>query len=841
MKRFSALLSLSFLLLAACGGNQPRNGGLPPSTITVNTSLSPQVPSIPDPDGGPARPLASVKDQGGAQADFVANEVLVLSDDTARVEALAARYNGRIVRTVSVEGAPKLHLVRLNPSQGDAAQLARDLRQLVPDARSDLEVSSQEALNLLATVAREGVSQNLPIAPNFVLYPQGIAEGRTSEGANTFVGETEPYRGDAFSWPYMNTGSPQNIGVGEAWRLLQAAGKLSNRVKIAIIDGGFERDFPDYPDARSFYGTGGWGTQNFHSCRGNPCPWHGTQVTQAAMAKLDNSFGVAGPAGPVAELMAVQTPGGDLFQILEFIGSLIGGLAAERPRIINMSGAASIPAVWGEGLKLLIKPILDAVLSFPYRPLLIASAGNAGVNVDAEDEFLGIRWEGALWVPCELDGVICVGGMRWNATERDGYSNYGTKADSQSVDIYGPFTVWASAIGERARELGEDVNGYYRVRRVHGTSFSAPFVAGVAALIIAANPALSAAQVEEILLSTAHVGGVHPHGGHQRRVNALGAVQRALGANVPPFVRFDAPREGEAHSWRRPLRLVATAYDPDTPGNPSVSFSSSLDGPLGSGTRFPDQPAFYLDTTALRPGNHRLTATATSGGQQTSSSVNITIRNDPPTVRISAPSPTDTLCTGSPVVFEAQVSDPNNPSSHHFPVGGVTWWQGSTLIGSGFSVSRSFSSPGTYTITVRATDDAPAPHTLFAEESITINVVNCTNLPPTASITDPSSDLTVVASGSDSNGQYHTVNLTGTASDPEGASLIIEWYTDRGDLQPGGPASGKQLLGTGLSLSSVRLYAQCGGPGGRHTITLEVDDGTHRVIRSRIINVVPLC
>src|SRR6185295_14282437 len=63
---------------------------------------------------------------------------------------------------------------------------------------------------------------------------------------------------------------------------------------------------------------------------------------------------------------------------------------------------------------------------------------------------------------------------------------------------------------------------------------AAPFVAGVAALVMAANPALSGAEVEQILVATAHPS---PDSTVRRYVNAFGAVNQALGGSpvcLPP-------------------------------------------------------------------------------------------------------------------------------------------------------------------------------------------------------------------------------------------------------------------------------------------------------------------
>src|SRR5690606_9955707 len=115
-----------------------------------------------------------------------------------------------------------------------------------------------------------------------------------------------------------------------------------------------------------------------------------------------------------------------------------------------------------------------------------------------------------------------VGGMRANSTMRAGDSNYG----ADQVDIFAPFTLW----------LGPDPSAPDNTARaLNGTSCSSPFTAGVAALIWAANPSLSADQVEHALLTTAHV---NSDSQVRRHVNAFAAVKSVLG-NVPPVVTLN--------------------------------------------------------------------------------------------------------------------------------------------------------------------------------------------------------------------------------------------------------------------------------------------------------------
>src|SRR5438034_4763118 len=83
-----------------------------------------------------------------------------------------------------------------------------------------------------------------------------------------------------------------------------------------------------------------------------------------------------------------------------------------------------------------------------------------------------------------------------------------------------------------------------------GTSFSAPIVAGAAALVISANPALSAAQVQDILKQNADDLGAKgwdtSYG--SGRLNVYKAVRAALGSSgtdtTAPVVTISSPANG---------------------------------------------------------------------------------------------------------------------------------------------------------------------------------------------------------------------------------------------------------------------------------------------------------
>jgi len=785
---YGLLLAVMAVLLTAC----PPRQVLAPPTITVDPTVTPATAELPGFDGVTPRPLASITDEKGNQADFVANELWLSTDDAQQLQDFLNRWQGVVLlekkaSDLGVSNLPTQYLVRVDVSAADTSKLSEDLRALDPNSRGSHRVSSAGALGLLAASASEAAS-GMKLGVNWVSQGQAVFLDRvTTEAASGPSISGTPYDPNPFTWPTHSMGSTQDIGVAEAWRFLEVAGKLGNKVKLAILDMGFS------PDADT---PSGWtaisnvpfknpiGTANLLNC-GGPCPWHGTNVMSAAMAVPDNAFGAAGAAGPIAKPVLVFT----LYDFFTSIAAL-GKARVAGAKIANMSYSARVPAA----LSFSVLPFEVATVAFRASGMLLfAAAGNDGQNVDAEDCFI-FCWEEAWHTPCENDGVICVGGLRWDSKNKAPGSNYGP----EEVDIYAPYTMW----------LGPDP-GAGGVQAKNGTSFSSPFAAGVAALIWAANPSLSAGQVENILFNTAHSS---PDSRVNRYVNARDAVASALG-DAPPFVEIIGPSDGSSFS-RLGSNVFFTANAEDLEdGTPAVSWSSSRDGPIGTGTSF--------SRNDLSLGSHLITATASdSASHTTSDSVNITIVNDPPQVNIIRPTLTS-FCTAESITFGANVIDINQ-SGATLPDGSVSWRVGSSApFATGKEVTHSFTAAGTFTVTVKAIDDQGA----FDEDSIAISTTVCTNNPPSVSITKPAADtgtgnLDFQYDGFDSvKGMwFKDVDLQGTATDVEdgtlsGASLV--WTTDRSDIQ-------SAALGTGNSLT-VRLFSNvCTGVW--HEVTLSATD-----------------
>ena len=192
-------------------------------------------------------------------------------------------------------------------------------------------MSSGDGLELLAAAADEA-AKGLTIGINWIAEPQQFLDRVATEGASTATDwSTNP-----FDLRYMKYGDGLSIGVTDAWRDLEIAKRLGNRVRIGVIDGGFAPS-TDFSGAS----TGADGVTNNLQCGGgNPCPWHGTGTASVAAGVADNSFGVAGTAGPIGDLRMIQQGDGMWDNIDAVYDAFENGA-----RVINMSFGMEVDAL----------------------------------------------------------------------------------------------------------------------------------------------------------------------------------------------------------------------------------------------------------------------------------------------------------------------------------------------------------------------------------------------------------------------------------------------------------------------------------------------------------------
>ncbi|MBI5489853.1 MAG: S8/S53 family peptidase [Deltaproteobacteria bacterium] len=750
-------------LLPACGtsgggGADTGEDPLPLPSFTADPSVVPPAAELPGFEDGAARPVAALADDKGHQAEFVANELWLSSDDGAVLAALLERWNGEVVSEIDPAslggGLPRQVLVRIDPSDADPARLAQDLRSLDAGARGAHRVSSEAGLRLLAAAAREA-ARGILIGVNWVGRGADLRARRTAEAPAGASWGATAYDPNAFAWPSHSTGSPQDIGVAEAWRMLESAGKLGNRVRVAVLDMGFQPN-GDFPVSRTAVSNvpfvAAIGTSNLIGCGGGPCPWHGTNVVSSAMAPADDGFGAAGPAGPIADAVLVFT----LYDFFTSIAAVAEARAAGA-RVMNMSYGAAVPA----GFSWSVLPFEAATaLVRASGSLLFAAAGNDGADVDSEDCFV-FCWEDTLYTPCENAGVTCIGGMAWDSPRSDSGSNWG----HGGVSLFAPFTQW----------VGPDpVAPANTAQVVSGTSFSSPFAAGVAALVWAANPSLSAGQVADILVRTAHTRG---DSRVDRWIDARAAVVAALG-DAPPFVRIVLPADGASFPGRSTSIVFRADAEDVGDVTPTLTWRSDRDGVLGTGIE--------IGRTNLSYGTHRVTATAADrSGHSSSDEVTVVVVNNPPAVEVLEPVDGSDAYASSAVSLVGTGYDPNDGT---LPPSRLQWFVDGSPAATG---NAAFLAGGTLALGDRTIELRASDGELSASDSVVIQVVADPpgNVPPTVVIDSPPEGYRYLGDQWDAAASryYANASICGRGIDPEdgdllGDSLVWSGSADGGEF-----------------------------------------------------------
>jgi len=343
-------------------------------------------------------------------------------------------------------------------------------------------------------------------------------------------------------------GEPNDPGFGKQWGHAQInsveawdVSTGSSEVVVAVIDSGVDLN---HPDLAGKLVPGYDFVDNDASPRDTN--GHGTFVAGIAAAQTNNGLGVAGMSwgARIMPLRVLNSNGsGTTADIIEAVNWAV----AHGADIINMSfGNYQYSAIFEEAL----------ASAHKAGVLLVAAAGNDGIHAPT--------------YPVSYPHVLGVG-----ATDRNGkraaYSNVsvnvdvmapgGTGSGCQDPDgIYSTFPTYTVALSANCPK------DYAYMK---GTSFAAPAVAGLAAILRGLSPELGPAEVSQVITSTAvSMGGPFLYG--YGRVDALAAVQEvAVPRDVPQLLPVDNG-DGDG-SYRIEWRAVpgATAYllqearDPD--------------------------------------------------------------------------------------------------------------------------------------------------------------------------------------------------------------------------------------------------------------------------------------
>jgi hypothetical protein len=766
-----------FSVPAERGATFKMNVVIPPPTIAVDTNLSPQGALEPRPDGSP-RPLARLENSKNHGTDFVADELIVVTKTPLELNTFLQRWNGTILQQTTPFGGKRgtYSEVRIDTSLADPSGIVADVRALDPASREHHRVSSGQGLQLLAAAADETASGRA-IGINWL--GEDASHFKFQDGAATeAAGGPAGYSPNPFDWTYMRASYP-GLGAAEGWKILEAAGKLGNRVDIGIVDRSFG-DSGEFPS--------GWSIDQ-GGCAGGSCKAeHGTKVATVAGAIPDNSFGIAGSAGPIAGRLVMEHHSNTMFSKIDALDDAVTKYA----RIVNFSNSMEVDALFSASLLPFEWATEDAEES---GVIVVAAAGNDGMNVDATDcidYYFGSEcWEEEWIAPCENNGVMCVGGLADGTRVRHGDSNWG----KGHVDIYGPYEVF----------LGTDqkYTDGTKARTGNGTSYAAPYVAGVAALVWAANPSLTDNQVVGLLYKHAH-SGLSPV---MRVVNAVGSVKAALG-EVPPFVEIDKPANGITVGYGGFNFVDFQATVADANGDCcTVQWWNSKGEHLGSGTSF--KRAFPS------PGAQTVTVKVADGtGKMATDDVFVNVTNALPSPVIVRPGMGWSYTTGVVYNFDGNATDPNELT---IPCERLTWKSSfagdKSFPATGCKPSVRFTQAGFRAITLTARDE----YGLETSVQTWVDVVDPSpNSPPAVSIVAPAPNTYL--------DPWKATLLDGDVVEPDGDTISYRWIAK--------DWTGEEVIATTRDAwwkPSDHITPVCGPV--KVTLTLEAKDkdgvGTH--------------
>lgn len=293
-------------------------------------------------------------------------------------------------------------------------------------------------------------------------------------------------------WALNNTSS-YHINIERAWAIT----KGNPNIKVAILDDGVELTHPDLQANITL----GYDSTDDTPGRRDGSPWannsHGTAVA-GIVGAVDNTVGVIGVA-PMCKIVPIRIAcdedddgAWDNTNIQRIAEGIRYAWQTAQVDVLNNS--------WGGGTysSVLVNAINNAVT--------YGRNGKGCVVVFGS----GNDFSSSVSYPAHLNNVIAVGSCQSRGL-RSTYSNYGTELD---VVAPGGNIYTTDRVGSAGYNSGGD---YYA--NFSGTSAATPHVAGVAALMLSANPDLATDQVAMMIESTAQKIGPYTYTNNQGHPN----------------------------------------------------------------------------------------------------------------------------------------------------------------------------------------------------------------------------------------------------------------------------------------------------------------------------------
>jgi len=316
-----------------------------------------------------------------------------------------------------------------------------------------------------------------------------------------------------------------SYGIRSAWNVTKGAG-----VTIAVIDTGIDGSVAELRGVvaagADFSGAGTGGGPE-----GGSGDEHGTMVASLAAGRgTGANSGVLGVA-PAASLISASVRfGSEGANSDQEIADAVTWSVDHGAKVINLSltrNTLDWPESWDKAF----------LYAEDHDVVVVAAAGNRGSGTEE------------VGAPATMPGVLAVGGVTQNGTSS-------TAASAQGI------TLGVSAPSENL--VGVIPGGSYVLW--DGTSGAAPIVAGVVALVRAAHPELSADDVINRLLKTAHDKG--PAGPDDQYGYGLVDAAAAVSTDVPSV---SANPLGDLREWVRINRRAVATPSPAASGGTIVA------------------------------------------------------------------------------------------------------------------------------------------------------------------------------------------------------------------------------------------------------------------------------
>ncbi len=297
------------------------------------------------------------------------------------------------------------------------------------------------------------------------------------------------------------------LSLNQAW---QSVSNLTpNKVRVAVIDTGIDKNHPalvgkiDESTSARMIGYKGEEYDDFDDYVGVEHiddNGHGTHVAGIIAASIDTETGMRGVCTSV-ELISIKVLNdlgkgrfSDLVAGMAYVASLDD--TSDKIDIVNIS--AGIADYYYQEI---LQSSLTSFVS-DYDGLVVCSAGNENANLTGSDRF-----------PASIEGdnIITVGASdaddtRWISSNTSG-SNYGGPVDifAPGVDIVSCIasgSLGLSCPGDNCTSDVHIADGYHALT---GTSMAAPFVTGVAALMLSVNSNLTAEDIKSVITDEKYV------------------------------------------------------------------------------------------------------------------------------------------------------------------------------------------------------------------------------------------------------------------------------------------------------------------------------------------------